>query len=260
MPTSSRIAVLALGTLLGSPVAAQATRIVSVESGGALGDDFASLAAISSDGRYVAFQSLATNLVPGDTNGVTDVFVRDLVAGTTEIVSVDSSGVIGNSHSGAPSISADGRYVAFQSFATNLIPSDATLGNDVYLRDRVAGTTVQVNLTSSGVQTVTGTGTEPSISADGRYVAFTSGATDMVPGDTNGRTDVFVRDLVAGTTERVSVSTGGGSRGMIRATTPGSPRTVGTSRSRASRRTSSRATRTSTTSSCTTGRCTRRNA
>ena len=209
MATRSRIVVLFLGVVVGSPATAQVTRIVSVDSAEALANDWSSEPSISADGRYVAFQSTATNLVPGDTNGVTDVFVRDLVAGTTEIVSVDSSGVIGNNDSRYPSISADGRYVAFQSYATNLIPSDAYFDYDVYLHDRVTGTTEKVNLRSNGAQTVSGRSFEPSISGDGRYVAFHSSAFDLVAGDLNDVEDVFVRDRVAGTTERVSVSTAG---------------------------------------------------
>ncbi|MFN0009944.1 MAG: TolB family protein [Planctomycetota bacterium] len=209
MTTSFRISLLFLAGLLGSPVAAQVTRLVSIPSSGGLGDLASSQPAISADGRYIAFQSLATNLVPGDTNDRMDIFVRDLVAGTMEIVSVDSSGAIGNDHSDKPVISADGRYIAFQSYATNLIPSDPYFDRDVYVHDRVTGTTEKVNLTSTGGQTVSGTSSGPSISADGRYVAFQSEASDLVTGDTNGKQDVFVRDLVAGTTARVSLSTAG---------------------------------------------------
>ena len=195
--------------LLAPPTAAQATRRVSVDGGGAQGDGYSGLAVITPDGRYVAFSSLASNLVPVDTNPSNDIFVRDLVAGTTEVVSVDSAGVQGNGQNIYPSISADGRYVAFHTFAHNLIPNDLYLGVDVFVHDRDTGATEKVNLTSSGGQTVSGPSFEPAISADGRYVAFHSSATDLVPGDTNGKFDVFVRDRVAGTTERVSLSTGG---------------------------------------------------
>ena len=205
----SRTLVLFLAVAAGSPVAAQVTRIVSVDSSEALADWWSSEPEISADGRYVAFQSPAANLVPGDTNGDIDVFVRDLVAGTTEIVSVDSSGAIGNDVSGFPSISADGRYVAFHSYATNLIPGDANTGSDVYVRDRVAGTTEKVSLTSTGAQPTLGASFVPRITEDGRYVAFHSTVANLVTGDSNNQTDVFVRDRVAGTTERVSVSTAG---------------------------------------------------
>ena len=195
--------------LLGSPVAAQVTRRASVGGGGAQGNGESRRAAISADGRHVAFHSNASTLVPVDTNPNYDVFVRDLVAGTTEIVSVDSTGVQGSGEHSYASIWAEGRYVAFQSNANNLIANDLYPGLDVYVHDRVTGTTEKVNLTSGGGQTVLGDSWRPAISADGRYVAFHSPAGDLVPGDTNGTDDLFVRDRVAGTTERVSVSTAG---------------------------------------------------
>ena len=209
MATSTRIAVLFFGILVGSPLGAQVTRRVSVDGAGVEGNSESRRPSVSGNGRYVAFESVATNLVSGDVNGECDIFVRDLVAGTTEIVSVDSSGVHGNDFSVNASISADGRYVAFVSRATNLIPNDLYPENDVYVRDRVAGTTEKVNLTSGGGQPVLGASVDPTISADGRYVAFHSLASDLVAGDTNGSHDVFVRDRVAGTTERVSVTTAG---------------------------------------------------
>ncbi|MFN0009943.1 MAG: TolB family protein, partial [Planctomycetota bacterium] len=206
---NTRTTVLFLAVLLGSPVAAQVTRPVSVNSAGDFANQTCDWAKISSDGRYVVFETDATNLVAGDTENDTDVFVRDLLAGTTEIVSLNSSGVFGNGDSSAASISADGRYVAFRSRATNLIPIDEYLYEDVFVRDRVTGTTEKVNLKSTGGQTVSGDSSGPSISADGRHVAFESFASDLVVGDTNGQRDIFVRDRIAGTTERVSVSSAG---------------------------------------------------
>jgi Tol biopolymer transport system component len=156
-------------------------------------------AAISADGRYVAFSSAATNLVAGATGGV---FVRDRVAGTTTLVSESTGGA---KASGAePAISADGRYVAFSSSATNLVAGD-TIGG-VFVRDRVKGTTTRVSVSTQGAQA---SGAEPAISADGRYVAFSSSATNLVAGDTNRTGDVFVRDRVSGTTTRASVATNG---------------------------------------------------
>ncbi len=208
-----RVAIVgAVLALVGSGCATWIER-VDVDSNGAQpgqpGTDFS----ISADGRYVAFVSLASNLVPGDTNGASDVFVRDRVAGTTTRVSVDSNGAQGNGDSGnlsqshRTSISADGRYVAFSSVATNLVPND-TNGLDVFVRDRVAGTTTRVSVDSNGAQ-ASGSSLDPSISADGRYVAFQSNASNLVPGDTNRFLDVFVRDRVAGTTTRVSVDSSG---------------------------------------------------
>ena len=208
MSTGSRI-VVAFLVLLASPAAAQVTRRASVGSGGAEGDLGSHGPSISDDGRYVVFHSDATNFVALDGNGHTDVFVRDLLGGTTELVSVSSFGVHGDFGSRFASISGDGRYVAFQSWATNLIPIDEFPDFDVYVRDLVAGTTEKVSVDSNEVQAHDGPSWVPVISADGRYVAFYSEATDLVTNDTNGEWDVFVRDRVAGTTDRVSVSSGG---------------------------------------------------
>jgi len=193
---------------LAAPLEAQVTTRVSVGSGGAQGNQFSLLSSISADGRFAAFQSAASNLVPGDTNGSYDVFVRDQIAGATERVSVDSSGVQGDNDSSAPSISADGRYVAFWSMASNLVAGDTNGTWDVFVRDRTAGTTERVSLDSSGAQ-ANGPSYGPAISADGRWVAFQSFASNLVPGDANGLYDVFVRDRLAGATERVSVDSAG---------------------------------------------------
>jgi Tol biopolymer transport system component len=170
---------------------------------------------ISADGSIVAFTSAATNLVPGDTNGFLDAFVHDLESSQTERVSVNSSGGQGNGDSIRPFLGGDGNRVVFESIATNLDPVDSFLNSDVYLRDRSAGTTQIVSVNPAGAP---GTGSDgffnssfnARISADGNCVAFASYAFDLVPGDTNFRADVFLRDLSAGTTRRVSVATGGG--------------------------------------------------
>ena len=184
------------------------TERVSVDSAGAQGNGDSLARALSADGRYVAFRSVATNLVSGDTNGVQDVFLRDRQAGTTERVSIDSAGVQGNGDSSSPSISSDGRYVVFRSAATNLVSGDTSGWRDIFLRDRQSGTTERVSVDSLGAQG-NGSSQYPSISADGRYVAFHSYATNLVSGDTNGAFDVLVRDRQSGTTERVSVDTAG---------------------------------------------------
>ncbi len=185
------------------------TRRVSLDSSGIQSNDFSDLAEISADGRYVAFESQASNLVSGDTNGETDIFVRDLQTNTTTGVSVDSSGIPGNNVSGEPSISADGRFVGFLSYASNLVPDDTNYTGDIFVRDLQLGTTRRVSVDSSGNQGNNYSGAYLSISADGRYVAFSSTASNLVPGDTNGREDVFVRDLQTNTTRRVSLDSSG---------------------------------------------------
>ena len=162
--------------------------------------------AISADGRFVAFNSFASNLVPGDTNGATDIFVRDRELGTTRRVGVGLGGVQANEASTAAAVSANGRFVAFDSFASNLVPGDDNFARDVFVYDRRAGTTRRVSVGSAGSN---GESFFPAISADGRFVAFVSSATDLVPGDTNNEDDIFVRDLELGATRRVSVGPGG---------------------------------------------------
>ena len=245
------------------------TELVSVALGGAQSNDVSADSAVSSDGRYVAFESKATNLVSGDTNAVYDVFVRDRVAGTTERVSMATGGTQANGASQHPTISADGRYVAFYSSATNLVANDTNGTSDIFLRDRTAGTTERVSIDTGGGQrteeafdpTMSGDGRyvafrsevtyagatillrdrtagtteridvdstgvpanngsyDPAISADGRYVAYYSLATNLVPGDTNAFSDVFVRDRTASTTERDSVAADG-SQGNSHTYTP----------------------------------------
>ena len=163
---------------------------------------------ISGDGRYVAFASDATDLVPGDENQVTDVFVRDRQAGTTSRVSVDAGGRDPDERSSGPSVSGDGRYVAFTSSASDLVVGDGNAAEDVYLRDLQTNTTARVSLDMNGGDPLGSSG-DPSVSADGRYVAFTSVAGDLVPGDGNSIDDVYVRDVQTNTNTRVSIDTGG---------------------------------------------------
>ena len=161
------------------------------------------------DGRYVAFDSAASNLVAGDTNGAVDIFVKDTQTGTTTIVSTNSSGVQGNSDSWAPSISSDGRYVAFVSDATNLVSGDSNNNWDVFVKDIQTGQIERESVSSSGAQANGSSLNFVAISGDGTKVAFTSDATNLVPGDTNNVSDVFVRDRTFGTTTRVSVNSSG---------------------------------------------------
>jgi Tol biopolymer transport system component len=180
----------------------------SVATGGQEGDDDSLAPSISADGRWVAFQSAAANLVPGDLNMTCDVFVRDLATGTTTRITVGPGGVEGNDESLEPSITPDGRFVAFHSAASNLAVGDTVASMDVFVHDRALGTTELVSRSSQGV-VADADSLEASISADGRFVAFHSLANNLVANDTNGWSDVFVRDRLTGLTTRVSVSTAG---------------------------------------------------
>lgn len=190
------------------PTSQSTTLRASVDSSGAQANKRSWYCDVSADGRFVAFESEATNLVPGDTNNVFDVFVHDLLTGVTERVSVNAAGVQGDFLSARPALSADGRFVAFMSLATNLDPADTNNKYDVYVRDRMLGVVERVSVSSSGAQ-VSRDSDWPTISGDGRYVAFWSEAINLVPGDTNGVPDVFLRDRTTSTTTRVSVASGG---------------------------------------------------
>lgn len=178
--------------------------LVSVNLSGVAGGNGDSLPAdLSTNGRYALFVSSASDLVSGDTNSATDVFVRDLVSGTTTLVSVNTNGVAGNGASRSPAMTLDGRYVAFVSDATDLVPGDTNKIADVFVRDLQAGMTMlaSVGAVSTNRSSPTGNGSSesPALSADGRYVAFFSTATNLVQGVPPGG-DVYVRDLAAGAT------------------------------------------------------------
>lgn len=240
-------------------------RRVSISTSGvqANGDSWG--ACISTDGRYVAFVSDATNLVPGDTNGHADIFVRDLQFGTTSIESLTTMRLAANGASSQPTLDATGRYLAFRSSASNLADADTNAADDIFLRDRLTGFVRRVSLTFLGQQangaseapsisnsasliafhslasnidaddqnansdafvydtrpnstlrasmTIASgrvSGRQASLSADGRLVAFVSNDTNLVAGDTNGYSDVFLRDRETGDVTRVSLTTGGG--------------------------------------------------
>jgi len=189
------------------------TTLVSVNrSGTASGINLLASPALSDDGRYVAFNSNASDLVANDNNGFTDVFLRDFESRTTVMVSVNRAGAAsGSSVSRFPNMSADGRFIAFQSAAADLVVNDANSFYDVYVRDMRVGITSLVSVnpnggTGSDSGNVTGT---PRLTADGRFVAFSSSASDLVANDTNRRTDVFVRDLQTNTTSLVSRNSAG---------------------------------------------------
>ena len=184
------------------------TDVVSLASDGSQANQGAEAPTVSADGRFVAFHSPSDNLVPGDTNGTTDVFVRDRWLGRTEGVTVQPRGLEVREPSDSAVISADGRYVAFRSRAPNLVPGDTNGFEDLFVRDRLTGATERVSVGPGGMQ-ANHASWMPDVSADGRFVVFASLATNLVPGDTNGVQDVFVRDRLTGSTARVSVSSGG---------------------------------------------------
>jgi Tol biopolymer transport system component len=169
------------------------TRRVSIDSEGVAGNASSVYPAISADGRYVAFASVASNLVAADNNGAIDIFVHDLVTGSTERVSVDSHGNEADMHSLQPAISGDGRYVTFLSSASNLVDDDTNGVADAFVHDRQSGTTRRVSLSAMGEQANGETYEPVVISTDGRYVSFASEANNLVANDTNDFSDVFLR-------------------------------------------------------------------
>jgi Tol biopolymer transport system component len=211
------VAAVALLAVATSPTAASgsasaesligATARVSVSSTGAQANgasygDFGTT--VSANGRFVAFESAGSNLVRDDTNGLLDVFVRDLRTGRTRRMSLGRAGAESNGGSYGPAISANGRFVVFDSDATNLVTGDTNGFTDLFVRDRWRGTTRRVSTRRHGTQ-ADGFSDGPAISADGRFVAFRSDASNLVRDDTNGLPDVFVRDLWKRTTRGISV-------------------------------------------------------
>ncbi|MCP4360567.1 MAG: hypothetical protein GY796_21370 [Chloroflexi bacterium] len=192
------------------------TTLVSKSSNGEQANEGSYQPAISTNGRYVAFYSVASNLVSGDSNDTWDVFVHDIHTGTTVLVSKTSEGFQGNDTSTSPSMSGDGRYVAFGSLASNLVLNDTNQASDIFIHDTETGITKRVSLASDGTQG-NGSSYGPSLSADGRYVAFMSFADNLVENDKNNYADVFVHDTQTGTTQLVTKSTDGvqGSGGIV---------------------------------------------
>ena len=202
-----------------APAAGQTIR-VSVSGSAGQGNGASYGSALSGDGRYVGFVSMASNLIPGDTNRRDDVFVRDNSTGV--LIRVNAGrGVQGNGIRMMPpsvSLNADGRFVAFQTDDTNLVPGPAnycTVASpgtqpcpSIFLRDMQTNGNLLISVSNTGAPG-NGLSEDPAISGDGRYVAFVSLASNLVPGDTNKAADVFVRDVKMGTTRRVSVATGG---------------------------------------------------
>ncbi|MEO5341270.1 MAG: Ig-like domain-containing protein [Magnetococcus sp. MYC-9] len=209
-------------------IKAEKTTAIAVDPSGAPGNNFSYYPAINADGRFVAFVSDASNLVAEDTNGRTDVFLRDTRTGQTTRISVASNGAQaegGSIHLGsamslsansattyqinyAPAVSADGRYVAFNSRATNLVDNDTNNSADIFLRDTKTGQTTRISVDSTGTEGDNDS-FDCAISADGRFVVFSSLAANLVDNDTNGSSDIFLRDTKTGKTTRISVGSSG---------------------------------------------------
>ena len=183
---------------------------VSVASDGMEANNGSGFPAISADGNFVVFESAASNLVSGDTNGALDVFVYDIQNGITERVSVASDGTEDNGAvlSRYPDISGDGRYVVFHSSGDILSANDTNESTDVFLHDMQTGETTRISVASDGSQANQG-GSRPSISSDGRYIAFHSYSDNLTANDTNSVCDIFVYDRIEGITERISVASDG---------------------------------------------------
>jgi hypothetical protein len=212
------IAAAALGSIFTATNAwPQAVRVNTASDGTPGNGQFAGQVAATDDsGRYVVFADTATNLVTGDGNGSADVFVKDRVTNATTRVSVASDGSerVGDSGIAGLDASGDGRIVVFASEAALVANDTNTCGDpagpcqDIYAYDRGTGITTRISVATGGAQ-ANGPSDSPSISRNGRLVVFTSHATNLVPADTNGASDIFVHDRVTGTTTRVSVSTAG---------------------------------------------------
>ncbi len=195
------VAAIALGAPV--PVAAQITTRVSLASTGIETHGHNYWGYVSANGRWLVFSSDAKNVVPGDTNGKTDVFWRDTVTGEVRRVSVNDAGVQGDGRSFASGVSKDGRLVLFWSHAANLVPGDTNVQADVFLHDVVARTTTRLTFGIDGTQP-NGWCQYPSMSEDGRYVAFQSGASNLVPGDVDEFIDIFLLDRRTGGLTRVT--------------------------------------------------------
>jgi Tol biopolymer transport system component len=183
---------------------------VSASDLGASGSGESSAPAISSDGRYVAFVSDAADLVADDNNLMSDVFVYDRLSGQISMVSLSATGRAASGSSRAPSLSSSGRFIAFSSTASDLVLGDANNAEDVFVRDMQTGVTVRVSIGRSG-ENAQGESIDPVISANGRYVAFASTASNIANNDSNEASDVFVRDMQLGISSMISVTSSGGS-------------------------------------------------
>jgi len=195
-------------TLTASGAISAPTTRISVATGGGQANGNSVSPEISGDGRFVAFYSTATNLVSGDTNRKRDVFVRDLQTGATTRVSVYNGGFEADGNSFHPTLSADGRLVAFESDSFNLAWNDPDEGFDIYIYDRQADVIASMSVDDAG-NMGNDTSTWPSMTPDGRYVAYATDATDIVPDDLNGTRDIVLYDRLSGAANRLSLGNSG---------------------------------------------------
>ncbi|MBE0429623.1 MAG: PD40 domain-containing protein [Thermoleophilia bacterium] len=198
---------LAVALLLGISATYEGRRVIAVSASGAgvtgNGDSFQS--SMTADGRQVAFRSIASDLVPGITNDMRDIFIKDVETGDISRISVSPEGAEANAPSEDPDISADGRFVVFVTAATNLAPGTSGAVTNIVMKDRADGSVTLVSADAAGIEG-NGNSDRPAISADGRYVAFNTEASNLAPDDTNGLLDVYVKDTQTGAVTRASVS------------------------------------------------------
>lgn len=185
-----------------------ATELISKSTAGVAGNDYSYNSSISAIGRYITYQSDADNLVTGDTNGVSDIFVFDTTTGTTTRVSTHSNGTQSNGTSSNPFISVHGHTITYESLASNLVAGDTNSVSDIFVFDMATGTTTRASTHSDGTEG-NSTSYNPTVSADGHTITYESVASNLVAGDTNGAWDIFARDTVTGTTTRVSTHSDG---------------------------------------------------
>ncbi len=211
--------------------------LASGSAAGAPGSGDVAPGSLSADGRFLAFSSSAPDLVPGDTNVASDVFVKDTTTGLLTRVSTAADAVQGDAGSDGPVVSADGRRVAFFSRAANLVPGDTNGGIDVFVKDLSTGAVTRASTAAGGAQVADFAAASPrflALSADGGRVAFFSDGSSLLPDDTNGGSDVFVKDLATGATVRASTAADGaqagpcsrGDRGGLRVALSGDGGTV----------------------------------
>ena len=184
---------LTTSLLIAASADAESTTILSVNAQGEAANGGSDRPAISSDGRFVAYQSSASDLVSGDTNNQNDIFLQELRTNTVTRISLGVNGTQSNSGSTSPAISQDGRHVAFESMATNLVANDTSGSQDIFVHDRMTATTVRVSVGANGVAANSHC-LHPAISGDGRFVVYVSAANNLTGDDTNTVTDVFLHD------------------------------------------------------------------